>query len=99
MKVLGKLGYGTVSECLSHGTPLLYVPRTDWPEEEHLSKFIMGYQAGVRTEEADFLAGKWSQYLNAALELKGKWSVDDLNVTRALDEVEKILNDIINETK
>jgi hypothetical protein len=34
--VLGKLGYGFVSECLTMGTALIYVPRQDWPEERYL---------------------------------------------------------------
>lgn len=34
--VLGKLGYGFVSECLTMGTPLIYVPRQNWPEERFL---------------------------------------------------------------
>ena len=34
--VLGKLGYGFVSECLTMGTPLIYVPRHNWPEERYL---------------------------------------------------------------
>ena len=34
--VLGKIGYGTVAECLCNGTALLYVPRPDWPEEAAL---------------------------------------------------------------
>ena len=34
--VLGKLGYGFVSECVTNGTALIYVPRVDWPEERFL---------------------------------------------------------------
>jgi UDP:flavonoid glycosyltransferase YjiC (YdhE family) len=34
--VLTKPGYGTFVEAACHGVPLLYVPRDDWPEEEHL---------------------------------------------------------------
>lgn len=34
--VLGKLGYGFVSECITAGTALVYVPRVDWPEEQYL---------------------------------------------------------------
>lgn len=34
--VLGKLGYGFVSECVTCGTALIYVPRVDWPEEPYL---------------------------------------------------------------
>ena len=41
--VLGKLGYGTVSECLTHGTPLVYVPRSSWPEEEPLKVYLQSF--------------------------------------------------------
>jgi UDP-N-acetylglucosamine:LPS N-acetylglucosamine transferase len=34
--VLGKLGYGFVSECVTSGTALIFVPRVDWPEERYL---------------------------------------------------------------
>ena len=36
--VLGKIGYGFVSECIANSTPLIYVPRSDWPEEEAVGK-------------------------------------------------------------
>lgn len=35
--LLGKLGYGTVAECACNATPLLYMPRPDWPEENCLA--------------------------------------------------------------
>lgn len=38
--VLGKLGYGTVAECACNGTPLLYMPRPDWPEEQCLVEWL-----------------------------------------------------------
>ena len=34
--VMGKIGYGFVSECIANGTPLIYVPRSDWPEEQYV---------------------------------------------------------------
>lgn len=43
--VLGKLGYGFVSECLTLGTPLIYVPRQNWPEEGYLEvNFLYEYK-------------------------------------------------------
>jgi hypothetical protein len=39
--VLGKLGYGFVSECVTSGTALVYVPRVDWPEEPYLEVTII----------------------------------------------------------
>jgi hypothetical protein len=41
--VLGKLGYGTVAECACNGTPLLYMPRPDWPEEDCLATWLQAH--------------------------------------------------------
>lgn len=38
--LLGKLGYGTVAECACNGTPMLYIPRPDWPEENVLASWL-----------------------------------------------------------
>jgi hypothetical protein len=38
--VVGKLGYGTVVEALVHGTPFLFSPRGDWPEERMLREEV-----------------------------------------------------------
>eukprot|EP01037_Dinobryon_pediforme_P020864 gene20864-21583_t len=40
--VLGKIGYGFVSECIANSTPLIYVPRSDWPEEEAVGLSVGG---------------------------------------------------------
>ena len=41
--MLGKIGYGTVSECLSSLVPLIYVPRIGWPEERPLAQLMESY--------------------------------------------------------
>lgn len=38
--LLGKLGYGTVAECACNSTPMLYMPRPDWPEEPCLAAWL-----------------------------------------------------------
>ncbi|MEA2079133.1 MAG: hypothetical protein U9P00_04620 [Pseudomonadota bacterium] len=45
--VLGKCGYGTVSECVVNATPLLYIPRPDWPEEQVLLQWLETRNAAV----------------------------------------------------
>lgn len=45
--LLGKCGYGTVTECVVNGTPLLFVPRADWPEERWLRAWLLAHHAGV----------------------------------------------------
>jgi hypothetical protein len=41
--LLGKLGYGTVSECACNATPMLYMPRPDWPEEACLADWLQAH--------------------------------------------------------
>lgn len=98
--VLGKLGYGTVSECLVHGVPLMFVPRTHWPEEEFLEKLVNSYDAGVKLSEENFLSGNWRPSLLEALDKKGSWSVDNLHPQTAFDETsDLILNNISKKEK
>jgi L-arabinokinase len=77
--VIGKLGYGTMSECLAHGTPLLYVPRSSWPEEKYLEKFIQSFDAGILLPEKDFLNGQWNSYLEDSLLKKKNYNNYDTN--------------------
>ena len=69
--VLGKIGYGTVSECLSTTpvTPLVYVPRQGWAEEPALVKLMEWNSACVCISRDDFFAGGWAACLQQALEL------------------------------
>lgn len=67
--LVGKLGYGTVAECACNGTPMLYMPRPDWPEERSLADWLQVYgrcapigrdsvQRGVLREALEML---WAQ--------------------------------------
>jgi len=64
---LGKLGYGTCSECLATNTPLIWVTRTDWPEEKPLQKLMERFDASIQMTSEDYLGGRWCDYLSAAL--------------------------------
>ncbi|HHJ14165.1 MAG TPA: hypothetical protein ENJ79_07270 [Gammaproteobacteria bacterium] len=45
--VLGKCGYGTVTECVLNATPLLHLPRQDWPEDPCLASWLRQHDAGL----------------------------------------------------
>jgi L-arabinokinase len=68
--VLGKLGYGFVSECLSNGTPLLFVPRSCWPEEAYLQTFMQSHGACAMMTVDDFSSGQWGPYLQKIVIVK-----------------------------
>jgi hypothetical protein len=55
--LLGKLGYGTVAECACNGTPMLYMPRPDWPEERFLAEWLHAHGRCVPIERARVLRG------------------------------------------
>ncbi len=55
--VLGKCGYGTVAECVVNGTPMLYIPRPDWPEEQTLLDWLAAHDAAVRVDPAQVQSG------------------------------------------
>ena len=38
--LLGKVGYGTTSECLAHGTPIVFVRRDYFNEEPFLRRLL-----------------------------------------------------------
>ncbi|KAJ3162287.1 hypothetical protein HDU86_004767 [Geranomyces michiganensis] len=69
--VVGKCGYGTCSEVVAHGVPLVYVPRSGFAEEVGLVDNLMtahGY--AVQMPQEDFYAGRWQKYILKAEALK-----------------------------
>ncbi|RRQ22338.1 glycosyltransferase [Thiohalobacter thiocyanaticus] len=65
--LLGKIGYGTVTECAVNATPMLYIPRADWPEEPYLAGWMEGHGAIARVDVDQAETGDLSQALQALL--------------------------------
>ncbi|CAO3607295.1 unnamed protein product [Cunninghamella echinulata] len=70
--VLGKLGYGTCSECIGHHTPFVYVPRPQFIEEYGLRKLMQDQGSAVELDRYDFEAGNWTKAIEEASLLSGK---------------------------
>jgi len=68
--VLGKCGYGTVTECVVNGTPLLYIPRPGWPEEPTLLDWLNQHQAGVEVPLQTLQSGDFCHIVAAARALR-----------------------------
>jgi len=71
--VMGKIGYGAVSECLAHGKPLIFVRRDYFNEEPFLRKLLEIHGAAVEMNRRTFLAGHWGAYLDRALALEPRY--------------------------
>ncbi len=67
--MIGKIGYGTVSECLAHGKPLVFVRRDYFNEEPFLRRLLQIHNAAVEIRRRDFMDGNWAPFLTAAAEL------------------------------
>ncbi|PRP81981.1 hypothetical protein PROFUN_10475 [Planoprotostelium fungivorum] len=57
--VLGKLGYGTISECIGHSKPMIYVPRIDFIEEEGLLTMMRDQGSCKELSIEKFEKGDW----------------------------------------
>ncbi|PKA65818.1 L-arabinokinase [Apostasia shenzhenica] len=68
--MLGKIGYGTVSEALAYRLPFVFVRRDYFNEEPFLRNMLEHYQGGVEMIRRDLLTGHWKPYLERALALR-----------------------------
>jgi hypothetical protein len=62
--VVGKPGYGTFAEAACNGVPMLYVRRSDWPEEPYLVRWMQQHARAAEVPLASFASGD----LHAALD-------------------------------
>lgn len=51
--VLTKPGYGTFTEAACNGTPVLYVRRENWPEQDSLIAWLQGHARCRQVEESE----------------------------------------------
>jgi hypothetical protein len=61
--VMTKPGYGMVSECLSHGTPMIYSDRGLFPEYPILVAGIKSQLSSCYMPQEDLYSGNWGPYL------------------------------------
>ncbi|CAH1757618.1 8393_t:CDS:2 [Entrophospora sp. SA101] len=61
--VIGKLGYGTCSECIGHSKPFIYVPRPQFIEELGLRKLMEFQGSSLEMPKEKFERGEWKTYI------------------------------------
>lgn len=56
---LTKMGYGIVTECIAHQTPIAYPPRNEFPEYPILVREASRWIPVIPIEEKAFYSGRW----------------------------------------
>ncbi|CAG8611952.1 13063_t:CDS:2 [Funneliformis caledonium] len=67
--VIGKLGYGTCSECIGHGKPFIYISRPQFIEELGLKRLMESQGICVEMPKSHFESGQWKSYIDKAYDL------------------------------
>ncbi|KAG0700270.1 hypothetical protein DFH29DRAFT_1001254 [Suillus ampliporus] len=67
--LLGKLGYGTVSECVDSCTPFVYVSRPLFVEEHGLKLLLSREGVGIELSRAAYETGDWASAVEEAWSL------------------------------
>jgi hypothetical protein len=63
--VITKPGYGMVADCLSHGTPMIYSDRGEFPEYPILVDGIRSHLSCCYMPNPDLYSGHWGPYLES----------------------------------
>ncbi|XP_057806534.1 L-arabinokinase-like isoform X2 [Salvia miltiorrhiza] len=74
--MLGKIGYGTVSEALAYKVPFIFVRRDYFNEEPFVRNMLECYQCGVEIIRRDLLTGRWAPYIKHAISLRPCYDAD-----------------------
>lgn len=67
--IMTKPGYGTLVEAVAQGTPLVYVRRYNFADEQPLVDYLHRYGRGVELSLDDFAHGHWEESLQRAQSL------------------------------
>jgi len=68
--IMTKPGYGTTIEAVEVQTPIVYVRRYNFADEDSLVTYLHRYGRGVELSRADFLEGRWETAIQQALALQ-----------------------------
>ena len=66
--VLTKPGYGTIVEAVALGTPVVYVRRYNFADEQSLVDYLHHSGRGVELSLSEFLDGRWEQAIQQAFD-------------------------------
>lgn len=62
--LLTKVGYGSFVEAVTHGIPVLYIDRPDWPETPYLADWLIRHGNGVAISESELFTERAGELLD-----------------------------------
>jgi hypothetical protein len=89
--MIAKPGYGTFAEAACHGIPVLYVSRSDWPEEPHLTRWLADRVPLREIGLADLMAGRVAGPLGELLAAPHPVPTEPTGVAEAADLIQALL--------
>ncbi|MEK6786117.1 MAG: hypothetical protein AABY61_11620 [Nitrospirota bacterium] len=90
--LMTKPGYGTLLEAVALHTPMVYVRRYNFVDEQPLVEYLHRYGRGVELSMSDFSQGQWLSALNKVLDLPSTIAPPPLTgASQAATELAKFL--------
>jgi hypothetical protein len=89
--VISKPGYGIVVEAACNGTPLLYVPRHDWPEQDILIDWLEDHGAARMISANDLLTGQFGNALHNVIAMSASLETHPTLVPTGIQEAARYL--------
>ena len=89
--IISKIGYGIYADCLLNGTPLVYLPRSEFAEYPVLEAGVHAWGYGVRLTPEEYYALAWENALEQVLCLPRPLPVGDRGAAMAADVIENLL--------
>lgn len=103
--LLGKLGYGTVSECVDSCTPFVYVSRPLFIEEHGLRLYLQREGVGIELPRQSYEDGDWANTVqqawlqgHAQKSKKRRDAVAGIGLTRRRDEGSRMARQVVDWT-
>ncbi len=90
--IITKPGYGTFTEAAMAGTPVLYVPRPDWPECPHLDHWLEANTRALATSLQTMLGPALEAQLQKLFSLPAPPLAEASGINEAVAVLEESLN-------
>jgi hypothetical protein len=90
--VVTKPGYGTFTEAALSGTPVLYVPRPDWPESPHLDRWLERHTRALAVPLEALCGAGLEAQLRALFSLPERPLASPSGIAEAVEILESMLD-------